>query len=420
VRVSEPNGKPQKLVKVGPKERKALLLTTSTNQRVAENWQRELRRRKGPAACLWCGAEPCGVLWTRPGDPVPKGERCCVHCSHEPVDGWQHTHTAWAGGQAFPVCALTMREGEVVYLRRDGVVQFLEMRAPKPGAAMGQDEETDVPTVAFLGVETATGSLYVAGEGGDRGVNLWANQRELDPLWLPLRMQSAVARDEERRRRRASERKAREDAHDRKIDAMIAREQAEREASIAKRQLQHETRIVLDELDLDAAIEGEVASLSGSPAAEVETAAPATDAGTEGADLPRLVRHICGEGPDRFETLCGRSAADVRTFEGVEAAVAAEAPDCCKHCGRCARPELYSPPEEPPRRLTAEERKRPAVARATGGRLKRSARQRQARERQKRAWARQEARNRLEVKRLQRQARAREDGAGGDVVGKDE
>jgi hypothetical protein len=413
--VSEPGSKAQKLIKVGPKERKALLLTTSTNQRVAQDWERELRRRKGPAACLWCGAESCGVLWTRPGDPEPGGERCCVNCSHEPVDGWQHTHTAWAGGQSFPVCALTMREGEVIYLRRDGLVQFVELRAPKPGAAVGDDEETDVPTVAFQGVEADSATLYVAGDGGDRGINLWAGRRELDPLWLQVRMQSAVARDESRRVRRASERKAREDAHDRKVDAMIAEEEAKRAASIAQRQLKHETRIVMDEMDLDAALSGDLpAEQTGEPA--VAETAPE---GVEAPEGQRLVRHILGEGPDR-QTLCGRDAQGLRTFEGVEAAAAASEPDCCKHCGRCARPELYAPPEEPPRRLTAEELKRPSAPRPTGGRLKRSARQRQARERQQRAWARQEAKSRLEVKRLERAARAREDEPDPDVVGKDE
>lgn len=406
--MSDSNGKAQKLIKVDAKVRTALLMTTNTNRRVAENWEREQRRRKGPAACTWCGKEPCGVLWTRPGDPEPGGERCCQNCSHEPVEGWQHTHTAWANGQSFPVCALMMREGEVVYLRRDGVVQFLELRAPKAGAELGADEETDVPTIAFLGSDVDNMNLFVAGEGGDRGVNLWANRRDLDPVWLPIRMQSAVARDEERRRRRASERKAREDAHDRKVDALIAEEEAKRKASIEKRQLAHETRIVMDELVLGG--DGDV-----DEEASAEAPAPA-EAPAEGQ---RLVRHIRAEGPER-QTLCGRDARDVRTFEGMEPAAAAEEPDCCKHCGRCARPELYSPPEEPSRRLTAEELKRPAAPTATGGRLKRSARQRRARERQQRAWARQEARNRLEVKRLQRQARAQQDAAGADVVGKDE
>lgn len=405
--------KEQKLVKVGAKERNAIALSTSTNRRAVQNWERELRRRKGPAACLHCGKEPCGVLWTRPGDPEPGGERCCDHCTHEPVDGWQHTHTAWAGGQSFPVCALTMREGEVVYLRRDGMVQFLELRAPKPGAALTADAEQDVPTIAFLGDEVEAPALYVAGEGGDRSTSLWANHVPLDPVWLPVRMQSAVARDVERKARRASERKAAEDAHDRRVEQIIAEEEAARAARIERGQLKHETRIVMDEMELGE--DGELSEVAGAePAPEVAVEAGA-EAGAEKSDGVRVVRHIRAEGPEA-QTLCGRDARVVRVFEGVEPAIAAEEPECCKHCGRCARPELFTPPEEPPRRLTAQELKQPAAPKATGGRLKRSARQRRALERQKRAWARQEARNRLEVKRLERAARA----ADGSLVEEDE
>lgn len=388
--------KEQKLIKVGAKERHAIALTTSTNRRIAQNWDRELRRRKGPAACTYCGKEPCGVLWTRPGEPEPGGERCCDHCSHEPVEGWQHTHTAWAGGQTFPVCALTMHEGEVIYLRRDGMVQFVEMRAPKVGGQLGAEPEQDVPAVAFLGAEVDGAGLHPAGEGGERSTSLWSNQQPLDTLWLQVRMQSAVARDVERRLRRMAERKAKEDEHDRRVAELIAQEQAERDTQIAKRQLKHETRIVLDEMELgqDGELSHPLASEGSAPEAPVET-----------PDGVRLVRHIRAEGPDP-QTLCGRNAREVRLFEGVEAATAAEQPECCKHCGRCARPELYTPPEEPPRRLSAEELKQPAAPKATGGRLKRSGRQRRALERQKRAWARQEAKSRLEVKRLERAARA--------------
>jgi len=387
----------QKLKKVGPRERVAIALSTSTNRRAFENYQRELRRKKGPAACLWCGQEPCGVLWTRPGDTEPGGDRCCNQCSHEPVEGWQHTHTAWAGGQSFSVCALRMREGEVVYLRRDGVVQFVEMRAPKAASALGDDEETDVPVVAFLGKEPDGASLHLAGDGGNATTSLWNNRRELDPVWLPLRMQAAVSRDEERKALRHAERLAKEAEHDARINALIAEEEAARQASIAKRALQHETRVVMDEIEVDELDTAEEALPL--PAASVEPEAP------EG-ERERVVRHIRAEGAADGRTLCGREAREVATFEGVQPAAAAESSDCCRHCGRCARPELYTPPEEPPRRLTPDELKRPARPKATGGRLQRSARQRRSRERQKRAWARQEAKNRLEVKRLERLARA--------------
>jgi hypothetical protein len=386
----------QKLKKVGPRERVAIALSTSTNRRAMQDYERALRRRKGPAACLWCGQEPCGVLWTRPGDTEPGGERCCDRCSHEPVEGWQHTHTAWAGGQSFSVCALRMREGEVVYLRRDGVVQFLELRAPKPASALGEDEETDVPVVAFLGTEPDGASLHLAGDGGNATTSLWNNRRELDPVWLPLRIQAAVARDEERKSRRHAERLAKEAEHDARINLLIAEEEAARQKSIEKRALQHETRIVMDEVEVDEFDTAEEA---------LEMPVASSTPGSVPGDRERVVRHIRGEGTGGGRTLCGREARDVATFEGVEAAAAAEALDCCRHCGRCARPELYSPPEEPPRRLTADELKRPARPKATGGRLQRSARQRRSRERQKRAWARQEAKNRLEVKRLERLAR---------------
>lgn len=385
----------QKLKKVGPRERMQIALATSTNRRAMEHYDREQRRKKGPAACLWCGAEPCGALWTRPGDGEPGGERCCNQCSHEPVEGWQHTHTAWVGGHTFPVCALRMREGEVVYLRRDGMVQLLELRAPKLGAALGVEEEIDVPLVAFLGSEPDGAALHFAGEGGPERTSLWNNRRELDPLWLLSRMAAAAARDEERKARRHAERLAKEAEHDARVERLNAEEEAARQASIARRALAHETRVVMDEITVD---ENDLAE----EAFDMPAASAADAEGGPQEPIERVVRHI----RDGERTLCGREARDVLTFEDVEPSAAAESMDCCRHCGRCARPELFTPAEEPPRRLTPSELKRPALPKATGGRLKRSYRQRRARDRQKRAWARQEAKNRLEVKRLERLARA--------------
>lgn len=327
----------QKLKKVGPRERTAIALATSTNRRARANYVRELVRRAGPAACAFCGAEPCGVLWTRPGDPEPQGERCCDQCTHEPVDGWLHTHTAWGGGQPFPVCALVMREGETLYLRRDGTVQFIETRAPVPGAALTDDPEADVPAVALLGRGMRGLSLYLAGEGGDRATDLWENQRELDPLWLALRLQGAVARDDARKARRAAERRARDEAHDRKVAEMIEAERVKREADIAKRQLKHEVRLVMDEVPED------------------EATIDDSDAGEEAVPMPVAV-----------------------------------APS--------------EAPSEPERPINL---KAPAPVKKGPGRPKRSLRQRTARTRQKLAWARQEAKNRLEVKRLARLARTR-------------
>lgn len=326
----------QKLKKVGTRERSAIALSSSTNRRYRENWKRQRARRLGPAACTACGQEPCGVLWTRPGDPDPAGERCCEQCDHEPVEGWQHTHTAWSGDQTFAVCALVMREGETIYLRRDGMVQFIEMRAPKVGSAVGDEEERDVPMVAFLGREERHTALTFAGEGGDRSTNLWDNRRELDPLWLPVRLQAAVSRDEERKARRRAEREERESAHDRKVEALMAKEEEDRQRSIEKRALQHETRIVMDEVEMDENDLAEDALAMPSPSADGE-----------------------GEGA-----------------------------------------ELASSVEAGPVDLKA-----PQPVKKGPGRPKRSYRQRRARERQKRAWARQEASNRLEVKRLERLAR---------------
>ena len=68
---------------------------------------------------------------------------------------------------------------------------------------------------------------------------------------------------------------------------------------------------------------------------------------------------------------------------------------------------------EEPAVATGEDKPRPINLKAPvpvkkgPGRPKRSARQREARKRQKRAWVRQEAQSRIEVKRLERLARAR-------------
>jgi hypothetical protein len=331
-----------KLKKIGARERKAIELATSTNRRARENWEAIQARRRGPAACSWCGAEPCGAQWTRPGDVEPGGERCCEHCSHEAVDGWTHTHTAFSEAQSFPVCALVMKEGEVVYLRRDGVVQLVELHTPKPGSELGGEDLEDVPSVAFLGRDERKLGLYFAGEGGDRSINLWDNRVELDPLWLQIRLQAAVSKDEARKERRRAERKALEDAHDKRVAEMMAEDERKRNASIERRQLQHETRIVMDEVVVDA--DADVSELGSD--LEVEAELDENDVSEEAVEMP-------------------------------------------------AASEVAAPIDL----------KAPAPVKKGPGRPKRSERQRRARERQKRAWARQEAKNRLEVKRLARVAR---------------
>lgn len=331
--------KPAPLKKLNYAQRLALKLTADSNRRAHENYQRELKRRQGPNVCTWCGAEPCGHLWTRPGDrEIPGGERCCDRCSHEPVEGWQHTHTAWQGAAGYPVCAIRMREGDVVYMRRDGAIQFLEMQVPAPP---GEATPT-LPTVAFLGADGGT-ALYTAGEGAAEHTNLWEKRRELDIIWLPIRMSAALAADEDRKRMLA-ERLALEAAEwERKENERRAAAQAKLDASIEKRSLKHETRLVMDEMEA----RGELLD-------EPEEDEEEQDDGTLDED-------------------------------GGETAKAAPEPE----------------------RLTLAELKKPRPVKKGPGRPKRSKRQRVARKRQKIAWARQEAAQRLEVKRFERQARNR-------------
>jgi len=328
----------QQLKKMTPHDRLVARLTGDTNRRHADNYQREQQRKKGKNVCTWCGAEPCGHLWTRPGDrDIPGGERCCDRCSHLPVEGWQHTHTAWNGATSYPVCAVRMQEGDVLYMRRDGVVMWLEMQVPAP-----PDSPTPrVPTVAFLGEDGGT-ALYTAGEGAAEDTNLWEKKRELDVIWLPVRMSAALAADEDRKRA-LSERLAFEAAEwERKENERREADQAKLAAQIEQRQLKHETRIVLDELEASGQL-------------------------TEDADEDE------DEDMDEEEDL------------DETAAVAAE----------------------PAPRLTLAELKKPKpVNTKVKGRPKRSKRQRVARKRQKMAWARQEAAQRLEVKRFERTARA--------------
>lgn len=331
----------QKLKKVDAALRYQIRLTTDTNRRMADDWRREQQRRQGRGVCTWCGAESCGHLWSRPGDDIPGGERCCDRCSHEPVEGWQHTHTAWDGAVPYPVCGVVMREGDVIYMRRDGVVQFIEMRAPAPGAGIGGEQLEDVPTVAFLGQDGGVG-LYVAGDGAPEDVNLWEKKRDLDVLWLPIRVQAAVARDEARRQKlevEIAEAAAKWEREENERRAEDARRLA---AKIDKRQLQHETVTVMRELAAEGGAEDEV----GMP-----------DDGSE------------------------------------ETASVAASP-------------LLEASTEPLAKLTRGELKLPAPVKKGPGRPKRSKRQRDARKRQKRAWAVQEARQRLEVKRLERLGRS--------------
>lgn len=336
----------QKLKHFKPGDRKLLALTASSNRRARDNYLREKQRQQGKNVCSWCGAEPCGHLWSRPSEDIPAGERCCENCSHAPVESWQHTHTAWDGNVPYAVCGIRMREGDVVYMRRDGIIMFLEMAVPAPNGAPGE-----VPAVAFLGADGGV-ALYTGGEGGPEHTNLWEKKRELDLMWLPIRMGAAVAFDAERKRRLA-ELLAQEEAEWLARETERRREEdAKRAADIAKRQLDHETKTVLGEVGPELALEGE-------------------DEDTLDMDL------------DLEDALKapGDSAA---TADGESAPAKEPAPAV---------------------KLSLAELKQPRPVKKGPGRPKRSKRQREARKRQKRAWARQEAAARLEVKRLERLSR---------------
>lgn len=259
----------QKLKKVDATLRKLIALSTDTNRRMADNYRREQERRKGRNVCARCGAEPCGHLWTRPSDgDMPGGQRCCDECTHRAVEGWQHTHTAWAGAAHYPVCAIRMEAGDVAYMRRDGVVLWLEMSRPRPDGAGAE------PTVAFLGEDGGT-ALYTVGEGAAEDVNLWNNKPELDIVWLPIRMSAAVAADETRKRALAERLEAEARAWQEREDARRATDQARLEGSIERRALAHETRIVMETLggdDADGDAEADL-DLETEPESEPETEA---------------------------------------------------------------------------------------------------------------------------------------------------
>lgn len=234
----------QKLKKVGARERSAIALTTSTNRRMRANYEAELQRRAGPGACAHCHAESCGALWTKPGDPEPGGDRCCAKCTHTPAPGWRHTHTAWCEGHHYPVCAVVMRAGDVVYFRRDGLIEFVELAPPKTSELTGALE----PSIAFHGRPADAARLYFAGQGGLDAVNLWKERAALDEFWIPMRASEALDRDGSREQI-VSQRTAEQDAELERLEAEHqAREAARRQADIEQKALEHETVTVLREM----------------------------------------------------------------------------------------------------------------------------------------------------------------------------
>ncbi len=333
----------QKLVKVDARLRKTIELTTSTNKRMANNWQAEQKRKEGKAACTWCGAEPCGHLWTRPGGASmgqpPGGGRCCEKCSHDAVEGWQHTHTAWDRGQYQPVCAIPMQEGDVVYMRRDGVVHFIEFgEAPEPG----KPEHARSMAVACLGNDGGA-ALHAADDHAEEPVNFWQFARELAVDWLPARMAASVSRNVQRYQAIAAELAEIVASNAQKLAEHVAEDKARMLVNIERRQIEHEKRLLEDEI----AAQGKPAEL-----AELDAEMDETDS-----------------------DLSDEDAAVVDATPG---------------------------PAEP----VKVNLKDPVPVKKGPGRPKRSWRQRRARERQRAAWVTAEARSRLEVKRLERLGRA--------------
>lgn len=204
----------------------------------------------------------------------------------------------------------------------------------------------EVPTVAFLGADGGV-ALYVAGEGDTDHVNLWEKKQDLDVVWLPIRVQASVARDEQRKAKLGAEIAAAAALWEEQENVRREEEAKKRAASIEKRAIAHETVTVLRELEASGAPE------------------PDDDGEDEDVEDSEL---------EEAET---------------DAAAASKAAD------------------EPAVRLTRAQLKAPVPVKKKGsGRPKRSKRQRDARKRQKKAWAVAEARQRLEVKRFERLGRS--------------
>lgn len=237
----EQNG--QKLVRVKAKHRAQFRLARQANQYRRHFHHQEQLRRQGPGACVHCGADACGMLWSQPGSDAPAGDRCCLRCTHTPAPGWVHTHTAWVGPHWYPVCAVKVQPGDVVYLRRDGVIEFLEMAARET-----VEGERPKSSIAFHGRPQKGLGLTLAGEGGPAAIDLWQGRRELDEHWMAIRSAEARGLDDARKVAVELEVEQREAELDRLEAEQQARDAARREADNAARQLRHETVTVLREM----------------------------------------------------------------------------------------------------------------------------------------------------------------------------
>lgn len=233
----------QKLVQVGPKERFQYQLARQANEYRRRHYTQEQLRRQGPGACVHCGSDSCGMLWSAPGSPESEGERCCERCTHTPAPGWVHTHTAWAGPLPYPVCAVKVQPGDVLYLRRDGVIEFVEMAASER-----VEGERPKVSVAFQGRPQKSLSLTLAGDDDPYATDLWEGSRPLDEHWITIRSAEARGLDEGRKVAIEFEVAEREAELDRLEKEQQERDRLRREADNAARQLRHETVTVLREM----------------------------------------------------------------------------------------------------------------------------------------------------------------------------
>lgn len=147
------------MVLVSAKQRKLMVQVASANRTRKRAHDREMWAKASPGACESCGASSCGHLWPE--------TRCCIACTHVPVEGWRQTHSAYERAHKFPVMEVAMRAGDRIFFRADGAVQFVQL-------ASGSDER---PRVLFEGDDLSTGALFVVGREEYDEENQWFNRK---------------------------------------------------------------------------------------------------------------------------------------------------------------------------------------------------------------------------------------------------
>ena len=143
----------QRLVRVDGKERARLKAQLRMTRIDWQRWQAGQAARHGPAACRSCGAQPCGHSWrvsTRWGDAggyvEPDESRfCCERCTHRSPPGWRASHVVWGDAYGEPVMELEMRAGDRLYMRADGVVQWMALASDVDGDVGGGAGEEGAP-----------------------------------------------------------------------------------------------------------------------------------------------------------------------------------------------------------------------------------------------------------------------------------